>query len=84
MLRGLANGWSESGARGNDGDGAAGGHCGLMLAIFFHHKIEVISICRVSSQCYVKMIFRVRHKRQDFTNIRWVQGAKPYQANAVN
>lgn len=44
MLQGLANGWSESGARGNDGDGAAGSHCGLMLANFFNHKIGIISI----------------------------------------
>ena len=44
MLRGLADGLSESGARGDNGDGAAGGHCGLMLANFFYHKTEGISV----------------------------------------
>ena len=44
MFRDLANGLSESGARGNEGEGAESGHCGLMLALFFYHKIEVISV----------------------------------------
>ena len=44
MLRGLADWLSESGARGDDGDGAAGGHCDLTLAIFFYHRIKGISI----------------------------------------
>ena len=42
MLRGLTYGLGDCDARGNGGEGAAGGHCGLMFKIF--HSIEVLLV----------------------------------------
>lgn len=42
MLRGLTAGFSECDTRGNGGEGAAGGHCGLMFE--YMHQIEVLSV----------------------------------------
>lgn len=40
MFRGLTDGSSGCDARGNGGEGAAGGHCGLMFEDVY--KIEVV------------------------------------------
>lgn len=42
MLRGLTAGFSECDTRRNGGEGAAGGHCGLMFE--YMHQIEVLSV----------------------------------------